>query len=169
MSHQWYALHVKPHKERFVYKQLRADDIDAYLPLVKVNPVNPRAAKERPWFPGYLFVHIDLEEEGKNRLAWIPGSHRLVGFGEDPIPVPNSIIDAMQKELADIEKAGGLQVRGLEQGDKVRITSGPFAGYEGIFDHRLAGKDRVVILLTFLNDQHRKMQLDLSFIEKAKS
>ncbi len=34
------------------------------------------------------------------------------------------------------------------------ITSGPFAGYEAIFDARLSGGERVRVLLTMLNDRH---------------
>lgn len=39
----WYALHVKPHKERAVYEQLLARDITAYYPHVRVKPKNPRS------------------------------------------------------------------------------------------------------------------------------
>lgn len=168
MSEHWYTLHVKPHKERFVYGQLIAQELDAYLPLVHVNPINPRAAKVRPWFPGYLFVHIDLDAEGENRIAWIPGTHRLVGFDGKPTIVPDSFIRQLSKQLTDIEINGGLVLNGLQQGDKVNIQSGVFAGYEAIFDHRVGGKDRIVVLMKFLNDQYQRVQLDASLIKKIK-
>lgn len=166
MSLHWYTLHVKPHKERFVYGQLKAQQLEAYLPLVKVNPVNPRAAKVRAWFPGYLFVRVDLDTEGANRVSWIPGTHRLVGFDGEPVVVPDQFIRQLDDQLTDIEMSGGLSFNQLEEGDAIKITSGAFAGYDGIFDRRVEGKDRVVILMKFLSDQYQRVQMDVSLIEK---
>lgn len=170
MSKSWYTLHVKPHKERFVYAQLIAQEFDAYLPLVKVNPVNPRAAKTRAWFPNYLFVHLDLATDGVNRLTWIPGANRLVGFDGEPVAVPDDVIFQLDKMLTGIEKAGGLalsKVGKLQKGDTVKITSGPLEGYEGIFDLHLDGDQRVYILLDYLGGQYKRMKLDAAMIEKA--
>ena len=68
MSAYWHVLSVKPHKERSVYGYLNNEGIVAYNPVYRVNPVNPRARKERPFFPGYMFVNINLNDEGENRL-----------------------------------------------------------------------------------------------------
>ena len=66
MPFQWYALHVKPHKEQSVDDLLRSREMEVFYPPLKVKPVNPRARKIRPFFPGYMFVYLDLEEAGKN-------------------------------------------------------------------------------------------------------
>lgn len=168
MSEHWYTLHVKPHKERFVYGQLIAQELEAYLPLVKVNPVNPRAAKVRPWFPGYLFVRIDLKTEGVDRLAWIPGAHRLVSFDGEPMVVPDLFIRHLDERLTDIEIGGGMMLNKLEKGDTVKIQSGPFSGYEAIFDRKVKGNERVVVLMKFLNDRYQHVQLDAGLIERVK-
>ena len=45
----------------------------------------------------------------------------------------------------------------LQHGDKVKIVAGPFAGYEGVFDLRRPGTDRVRLLLRFCErDQRRR-------------
>ena len=62
MSSRWYVLRSKPHKESFLYGQLRAHKIESYCPVINANPVNPRARKKKPLFPGYIFIHIDLSE-----------------------------------------------------------------------------------------------------------
>ena len=169
MKFEWYALRVKPHKEQSVYKLLRTREIDVFLPLVKVVPVNPRSAKVRPYFPGYMFVHADLGELGLNALSWIPGTHGLVNFGGDPAPVPQALIDQLQLRLSEIEIAGGMALEGLEQGDRVKIIAGPLAGYEGIFDMRLDGKERVQILLAFMSNHLQKIKLDIHHIERIKN
>ena len=57
----WYVMQSKPNKEELLYEQLRTRDIDAYYPCIKVQPVNPRARKLKPYFPGYLFIKVDPE------------------------------------------------------------------------------------------------------------
>lgn len=166
MSEQWYALWAKPHKERAVAKTLAAQDVDYFLPMVKVNPKNPRAAKFRPYFPSYLFIYVNLDERGANHFNWLPGTRGLVQFAGEPAIVPPNLIDQLQRQLAEIDRAGGLVFDGLEQGDMIRIKSGPFAGYEAMFDMRLAGKDRVQVLMSFLSNHPKKVMLDSADIEK---
>ena len=169
MNKNWYALRTKPHKERAVYQRLQDWDIQTYLPLVRVNPKNPRAAKQKPYFPGYLFIYTDLENVGTNTINWLPGSIGLVSFGGVPATVPENLIHELQQRLAQIEAEGGLVFSELEPGDKVRIVEGPFAGYEAIFDMRLPGKDRIQILLSFLSQHPQPVEIDVESIKKIKA
>ena len=164
----WYALRIKPHKERAVSEQLQQWDIEAYCPMVRVKPKNPRAAKQKPYFPGYLFVHIDLDSVGSNTINWMPGTLGLVSFGNTPATVPENLIGELQQRLLQIEAQGGLVLVDLEPGDPVRIVEGPFAGYEAIFNMRLAGKDRVQVLLSFLSQHPHPVELDAVDIKKIK-
>ncbi len=181
MAAHWYTLHVKPHKERFIHERLRSPEglpylgesglerpIDVFFPAVRVKPKNPRAAKIRPYFPGYLFVHADLEALGENAFSWIPGAHGLVGFGGTPAIVPEALIHELRLRMAQIEEAGGWAESNLESGDIVRIISGPFAGYEAIFDAQLPGHERVQVLLAFLSQHPQRIQLGLEDLERIK-
>ena len=60
-NQSWYVIHSKPRKENQVYSQLQARAIETFYPTIRVKPVNPRSAKIRPYFPGYLFVRVDLD------------------------------------------------------------------------------------------------------------
>jgi len=149
MEH-WYVLHAKPHKERQVADYLRQRRVEVFLPLVRVNPVNPRAARVRPYFPGYLFVKIDLAQAGMAALQWTPGLRGVVQFGGQPSVVPDNFIFALKRRVEQITAAGGLKCAGLESGARVRIVSGPFAGYEAVFDARLSDGERVRVLLELI-------------------
>lgn len=182
MTIAWYALHVKPHKERFVFEHLQtperipslanasvvAGGLEVFFPAVHVKPVNPRSAKIRAYFPGYVFVRGDLEIFGDSAFDRIPGAHGLVRFGDLPAVVPDVLIRELRERLAEIEAAGGLVFDALKPGDRVRITTGPFAGYEAIFDMRLPGKERVQVLLSFLSRHPQRVQLEASDVEKVK-
>ncbi len=164
MSLHWYALRTKPHKERAVHELLLAREIEVYFPRLRVTPKNPRAARVRSYFPGYMFVRVDLEEIGLNGLSWLPGVHGLVSFGGVAASVPDALIRALMERLPQEEPAREKRLEGLRKGDRVRITDGPFAGYTAIFDAELAGRDRVQVLLAFLSRQPHKLQLDADAI-----
>ena len=166
MSARWYALHVKPHKERSVSERLRQEAVEFFFPEIRVKPVNPRSRKKKPFFPGYLFVRADLAEVAPGAFNWMPGTLGLVAFGDIPAPVPDHLIHALQKQAAEIEAAGGLQAQKFEKGERVRIVSGPFAGYEAIFDAHLPGRERVQVLLTFLSRYPQPAQLNGDAVEK---
>ena len=169
MGSYWHVLHIKPHKERSVCQLLRAKNIEVYYPVLKVKPVNPRARKERPFFPGYMFVFINLEELGANALQWIEGTHGLVRFGGDPAIVSEQLIHEIQMRLTQFQTGDGLNLDALKKGDRVQITGGIFEGYEGIFDTHLLGKDRVQVFLTYLREQPKRLRISLLDIEKKRN
>lgn len=162
---QWYALRVKPHKERFVNQRLLSKGIEVFFPKIRVQPKNPRAAKVRPYFPGYIFVKIDLNEKGRNALRWQPGTYGLVTFGDVPAVVPENLIHELKKRLAQM-KVQEIQKRLFHKGDRVRIVNGPMSGYEAIFDAHLGGRDRVQVLLSFLSQHPQPAKLSRDDIVK---
>jgi transcriptional antiterminator RfaH len=156
----WYVIRSKAHKEAHLEKELEARDVHCFFPYLKVNPVNPRSKKIRPYFPNYLFVQADLEEAGLSFLKWVPYSQGLVQFGGEPAVVPESLVHGIMKRLDAINAAGGLKPKRFETGEIVWVTEGYFQGYEGIFDTYLDGRDRVRILLDLLTG--RKIPLELN-------
>ncbi len=168
MAAQWYALRSKPNKEDFLWRQLQADKIETYYPRVRVQTVNPRARKIRPYFPGYLFVHVDLEQTGYSPFHWMPGSSGLVTFDGEPPEVPEALIAVLRKRIEEINAAGGEVLDALRSGDAVIIEEGPFAGYEAIFDVRISGNERVRVLLNLLNKQQVPLDLPTGQIRKKK-
>lgn len=161
MTFCWYTLRSKPRKERALYQYICSEDVDCFYPRLRVNPVNPRARKIKPYFPGYMFVQVDLEEVGPNRFRWIPYSLGLVRFGGVPALVPENIIQGIQRTVEKINEAGGEELFHLQPGDQVTIEDGPFAGYRGVFDTRLSGTERVRVLLSMLQ-QSREIPVELS-------
>ncbi len=166
MAKNWYALWAKPHKELTVSKVVQTEDIDVFLPMVKVKPKNPRAAKIKPYFPGYLFIKADLDQYGANHFNWMVGAHGLVSFDKEPVVIPDIFIDKLKEKVSQIEEMGGIIPKDYEKGDVVRITTGPFAGYDAMFDMRLQGKDRVQVMLAFLSQYQQPLKLTIHDIEK---
>lgn len=166
MSTYWYVLRSKPNKESFLSEQLAMHNIEVFYPWLKVNPVNPRARKIKPYFPGYVFIHTDLEQISPSTLQWMPGAIGFVSFDSAPAIVPDGLIPAIQKRIEKVNTAGGEIFDGLKRGDVVTIESGPFAGYEAIFDTRVSGSERVRVLLKLLEGRTTKMEIPAGLLAR---
>ena len=157
----WYVMHSKPNKEELLYEQLRFREIDVYYPRLRVSPANPRARKRKPYFPGYLFVRADLDALAASALKWMPGAQGLVDFGNDPASVPDELLRAIQERVDQMNTSFvEKHAEAFQSGEIVTIQSGPFAGYQAMFDSSLPGQDRVRVLLRLLSD--RQVSLELS-------
>jgi transcription antitermination factor NusG len=165
MMESWYCIRSKPNKEEFLCNQLVAREIEVFYPRLRVKPVNPRASKIRPYFPGYMFVYLNLDEIGLSTLQWMPGALGLVFYGNEPVPVQEDLINAIRKRVEAANASREAWLSGLKPGDTVRVIAGPFAGYEGIFDLRLAGSERVRIFLSFLEQGRMKVDLPTTYIQ----
>jgi len=159
MAFSWYVIRSKPNKEDFLAGQLTAYGIKVFCPHIRVKTVNPRARKVRPYFPSYLFVLVDLETVSPSTLHWMPGAVNLVSFDGKPASVPDTLISAVERQVEQISTSQENYVKGLKPGDVVVIHEGPFAGYEAIFDGHLSGRERVRVLLNFL--QKRQIPIEL--------
>jgi transcription antitermination factor NusG len=159
MTTHWYAVHCHTHKEAFVVQQLEMHGFTVFYPHLQVQPANPRSRAVRPYFPGYVFVQANIAEVGISRFQYLPHALGLVSFGGVPAEVPAPLLRAIAQHLETINAAGGELLMQLKPGDRVKIRSGPFAGYEALFDARLRDTDRVRVLLDMLGDQQIRLEL----------
>ncbi len=166
MGIQWYALRSKPQKENALWQHVISLGYEVFYPRLRVHPVNPRARKIKPYFPGYLFIHVDLDSCGLSTFQWMTHAIGIVSFGGEPAAVPDALIIALKKRIQEIQDAGGELFEQLHSGDKINLEGGPFKGYEAIFDTRISGTDRVRVLLRLLSDQYIPLELDASNISK---
>lgn len=169
MTAYWYAIQSKPNKEDALFEQLQNQEIEVFFPRIRVNPVNPRAKKVKAYFPGYMFVNVDLNEIGISTLKWMPFARGMVVFDQEPATVPDALLQAIRKRIEQVNAAGGEVFDGLHKGDTVFIQDGPFAGYEAIFDLRLAGSERVRVLIKLLSDRQVPVELRTGQIRQKKS
>ncbi len=156
---RWYVLRSKPNREQALWLEASGRGFETYYPYLRVQPVNPRSRKIRPYFPGYIFINTDLPTVGQSVFAWMPYSQGLVSFDGEPAEVPEGLVEVIRKRVDQVNASGGEQMVGLERGDAVVIQGGPFDGYPAIFDTRVSGNERVRVLLKLL--QTRQMQLEL--------
>jgi transcription antitermination factor NusG len=86
---QWFALRTKPLTERRVATHLQRNDVETFLPETRAPAAT--TARPAPFFPGYLFVHVDPTTTRSS--AWlVPGAVYLVGYGDEPAPIPEEVV-----------------------------------------------------------------------------
>ncbi len=166
MAVNWYVMQSKPNREEALYGELLVRDVDVFFPRIRVNPVNPRAKKIKAYFPGYLFVRVDLEKVGLSFLQYMPFAKGMVSFDREPAIVPEGLIQAIQARIEKVNQAGGQEFSDLEKGVRVYIHDGPFAGYEALFDERLAGSERVRVLIELLSKRYMPVELQVGSLRK---
>lgn len=160
----WYVMHSKPQKEKWLLKQLDALNIEVYYPRLRSKARKLDSRIFKPYFPGYMFVNVDLELTGTSMLEWIPGSLGLISFGGEPARVPEALLQKIRRHVDEINAARARIVESLRPGDEVVIFSGPLAGYDAIFCNRLRDTERVQVLLKALQDQQMKIDLQVDHI-----
>ena len=168
MALSWYTIRSKPNKEDFLSRQLKAHGLEVFFPVLRVKPVNPRSRKIRPYFPNYLFLRVDLDVINISDLQWMPGASNLVSFDGIPASVPDSLIDALRKQVEHHNEVLSSQTKNFDVGDEVVIQGGPFAGYEAVFDANISGEDRVRVLLNLLQGRKMPIEIEGRQIRRAK-
>ena len=164
----WYVMHSKPQKEQWLYKQLKALEIETYYPCLQNRNEKFYSCSVKPYFPGYLFVNVDLEVTGTSLLQWIPGSLGLVAFGGEPARVSDCLLQRIRCRVDEINSTQNNVINSFKPGDEVVIHSGPFAGYDAIFCNRLRGSERVQVLLKVLQEQGVRINLQVGQVRAKK-
>ncbi len=153
MSVAWYTVQTKRHGEGRVARHLASRAIPAFLPLVEVarrrNGI--RHTGLEPLFPGYLFVQMEAVDRSPHcwhAVRWSPGVQRILGVADEPVPVPDEAIQAIQERTRDL----GFVRPGhrFAAGDRVRFRSGSLAGLEAILESAVPRAGRVRVLLELL-------------------
>ena len=175
MPGQWYIIQTRTGFEESVLKNIQSridnHEVDnvVYQVLIPVEDVvqvknNVKKVTKRKFFPGYVLINMEME----NDIYWeIKGINGVSGFLGDPEPKPmeqeevDQIFDLMNASSPERPKAAGQ----FEKGEQVRITEGPFKYFVGKVDDISEQKSKVRVIVTVF-DRPTTMELDLLQVEK---
>jgi transcription elongation factor/antiterminator RfaH len=143
---RWYVVQTQPHREHLAAEHLAKQAFEVFFPRQRKTVRHARRISERlvSYFPGYLFVRLDLAAQRWRSVNGTIGVRSLIMGGERPVPAPVGLVEAL-RERAD---ARGCLAPPPDYGpgDRVRLLSGPLADLVGTLD-RLEGTARVRILI----------------------
>jgi transcriptional antiterminator RfaH len=149
---RWYLIHTKPVREEVAEENLRRQGYELYLPrmLQRMRRRGRWCECIVPLFPRYLFLQLREGQQALSPIRSSVGVAGIVRFGMRYAIVPQQIVTQLRLR-ADPESGLHSLAKepSLARGATVRITAGPFAGLDGVFE-REAGAARVVVLLNLL-------------------
>lgn len=158
-NRRWYVVQAQPRREKLALEHLTRQHFISFCPVQRrVRKIGRHIVTAlEPFFPGYVFVKVDLKAQPWRSINGTTGVIRLVGFGargrESPRPLPPGLVEQFQ-QMSDNE-AGELRFEEWPcPGDSVRIMRGPFRQLVGTLES--AGEmERVTILLQILSTETR--------------
>ncbi len=152
---KWYVVHCKPQQDVRAEQHLRNQGFEVFRPLVKLQRLYADTLRQivESMFPRYLFIHLAHSGENWSSIRSTRGVADLVRWGTHVPSVPNTVINEIQRRL-DKDNCIDLDTKKFRTGERLRITAGPFTGYEGIFDGTSSEK-RVIILLEIMQHTQR--------------
>jgi transcription antitermination factor NusG len=127
----WYAVYTKSRHEKTAAELLWQKDIECFLPLREVLSrwKDRRKMVQFPLFPGYLFVHVPMNERRLDILK-VPSVVRIVGSNNGPEPIPDEQIQSLKHFVFAEIPLNPYPY--LNEGDEVRIIRGALKGLRGI-------------------------------------
>lgn len=165
----WFTLRVASNKENSVRDTLlRKVQIESMVHLVgrilvpteKTKTVKAGKTKitETKLYPGYVFVEMRLEPDGRIPqdvfflIKETTGVGDFVGTAGRPTPMKDHEIEKMLKDSRKPEEEPNIKMV-FEKGEHVIIKEGPFQNYEGTVDELLPEKGLVRVLVTIFGRQ----------------
>ena len=179
---QFFVLRVASNKEDQVKeKLLRKVKIEALedrvgkilVPTERVRSMKGgvKRESERKLYPGYVFIELELEKDGRiPDKVWFmiketEGVGDFIGSNGKPTPMSPKDQARMLEEAERPEEAPSLKTE-YKKGDKIKVTNGAFQNFEGEVDEILSDKGMVRIITTIFG---RPTPLELEYwqIEKV--
>ena len=152
----WVAVATHPNAEGQAVQNLKRQGYECYCPCTRVPRRHARRHEtvERPFFPGYLFVRLDLARDRWRPIMYSRGVRTIVRFGEEPGIVPEGVVEGLMARESD----GGLgpppASERLEVGQQVSLHGTPF--HEFICTvQSIEPRDRVCVLLDLMQRKVR--------------
>jgi transcription termination/antitermination protein NusG len=165
----WFVLRVASNKESSVQNTLlRKVQIEGMIRLVgrilvptektKTIKAGKQKITETKLYPGYVFVEMRLEPDGRIPqdvfflIKETTGVGDFVGTAGRPTPMKDHEIEKMLKDSRKPEDEPSVKLV-FSKGEPVVIKEGPFQSYEGTVDEVLPDKGLVRVLVTIFGRQ----------------
>jgi transcriptional antiterminator NusG len=132
--------------------------------VVEVVKGEKRTSK-RKYFPGYILVHMELNDETWHVVRGTPKITGFVGGDKKPPPISDEEVARMTQQI----KEGATKPKPkilFEEGENVRVVSGPFANFSGFIDEVMAEKEKLRVMVQVFG-RATPVVLDYTNVEKA--
>src|SRR5262245_15503902 len=176
MSLNWYVVHTysgfeqkakKALEERI--KSLRKDKFFGEVLVPSENVVEMKKGVKktttRKFFPGYILVQMELNDETWHIVKGTPKVTGFVGSTTHPPTIPEEEVRRITQQIDE----GTLRPKpkvSFEKGESVRVIDGPFATFNGVVEDVNPEKGKLKVLVSIFG---RATPIELDFIQVEKN
>ena len=126
--------------------------------------VGKKRVATRKFFPGYILVEMEMNDETWQLVRNVPKVSGFVGAGNTPVSLSDSEADQILKQSEGIRAKPKLAVS-FESGETVKIIDGPFVSFAGVIEDVNEEKTRLKVMVTIFGRQ-TSVELDFAQVEK---
>ncbi|MHB8420347.1 MAG: transcription termination/antitermination protein NusG [Myxococcales bacterium] len=185
MAKKWYVVHTysgfenkakKSLEERVKLANLQEAFGEILIPMEQVVEMikGERRTSKRKFFPGYILVQMEMNNETRHLVENTPKVTGFVGAQKadartKELPPPPSVTDQEVLKLTSQISEGTLKPKPkvqFEQGDQVRVTDGPFSNFNGTVEEVNPDKGRLRVLVSIFG-RATPVELDFMQVEKT--
>jgi transcriptional antiterminator NusG len=177
MSKRWYVVQAFSQYEKSVMRSLQEQIAlhgmedrfgDILVPTEEVVEMKDgkKRKSERKFYPGYVLVNMEMDDETWHLVKGIP---RVLGFVGGNADRPAPITDAEADLILDRVTEGGETPRPktlFEPGELVRVTDGPFADFTGTVEEVNYEKNRLQVAVVIFG-RSTPVELEFGQVEKG--
>lgn len=156
MAMRWYAVNTLSGSEERARQALEQrvkmhglEDRFRTILVPSETVIDPKTKRKitRRFYPGYMLVEMDLDNQTWHLVQDTPRVIGFVGGKRNPPPVPESEVQKITGMLDKDTEEAPRPVVDFSLGEEVRLTDGPYASMRGVVDeiNDTRGKIRVTI------------------------
>jgi transcriptional antiterminator NusG len=175
MSQQWYVVHTYSGFENKVkqaldekVKALGKENLvsEVIVPSEKVVELvkGERKTTTRKFFPGYILVKMELNDEAWHLVKSTPKVTGFVGGLTQPPPISEEEVAKITHQMAEGRAKPKPKVM-FEVGELVRVIDGPFTNFTGEVEEVKPDKGRLRVMVSIFG---RSTPVELEFIQVEK-
>jgi transcriptional antiterminator NusG len=177
MTMRWYVVHAYSGFEKSVQRALkerivRADMSDRFgqilVPVEEVVEMRngQKSISERKFFPGYVLVEMEMDDDTWHLVKSTPKVTGFVGgTATKPTPISAKEVDKIMQQVQDgVEKPRPKVL--FETGEMVRVKDGPFADFNGSVEEVNYEKSRLRVSVTIFG-RATPVELEFAQVEKT--
>jgi len=177
MAMRWYVVHAYSGYEKSVQRALqerieRAGMQDKFgqilVPVEEVVEMKSgqKSISERKFFPGYVLVQMEMDDE-----SWhlVKNTAKVTGFvggsAQKPTPISEKEVAALMQQIQEgVEKPRPKVL--FEVGESVRVKEGPFTDFNGMVEDVNYDKSKLRVSVLIFG-RSTPVELEFSQVEKA--
>lgn len=159
MAKKWYVVHTLTGKENTVKKaienqlenkpEMKKFVTNVLIPTEKVSEVKEgeKRISERKFFPGYILLEMELNDESWYFVKNTPGVTGFVGSKTRPVPLDEEEVDEILKQAKDAKEKPVPKVV-FKSGEAVRVKEGPFKNFSGTIEETNLEKGKIKVMIS---------------------